>query len=175
MTSSEPFTIGLQKSPVQSQQPVLQGMHLPFGADGVYKPVATASPTYHSSAVADGSAREAFVNMNTQSEPVKRKRGRPRKYGPDGSMALAPAVPSAAATQSSGGFSPPSGGPASPTSLKKARGRPPGSSKKQQLDALGNSTIPHSFVFNWSLILVSWALVMVIRFINDMIIQLYLF
>jgi hypothetical protein len=26
----------------------------------------------------------------------------------------------------------------SPTGVKKARGRPPGSSKKQQLDALGN-------------------------------------
>lgn len=153
MTSSEPFTIGLQKSPVQSQQPILQGMHLAFGADGVYKPVAAASPPYQSSGVgvpgnagADGSAREAFVNINMQTEPVKRKRGRPRKYGPDGSMALSPALPSAAATQSSGGFSPPptatplSGGPASPTSMKKARGRPPGSSKKQQLDALGNST-----------------------------------
>lgn len=159
ISSGEPFTIGLHKNSVQSQQPVMQGMHLSFGADGVYKPVAAASPTYQSSGVgvagnagSDGSAREAFVNMNSQSEPVKRKRGRPRKYGPDGSMAMAPAVRSPAATQSSGGFSPPptaappSGGSATQTSLKKARGRPPGSSsKKQQLDGSGNSPYSTSF------------------------------
>lgn len=158
MTSGEPFTIGFQKSPVQSQQSVLPGLHLPFGADGVYKPASSVSPTYQSPRVgvsgnagADVSPREAFVDMNTQSEPVKRKRGRPRKYGPDGSMAVASADPSAAATQSGGGFSPPptgvtpSGGSASPT-LKKARGRPPGSGKKQQLDALGSAGVgftPH--------------------------------
>ncbi|KGN55540.1 AT-hook motif nuclear-localized protein 10 [Cucumis sativus] len=160
ISSGEHFTIGLQKNSVPSQQPVMQSMHLPFGADGVYKPVATASPTYQSSSVgvagnagADGSARDAFVNMNSQSEPVKRKRGRPRKYGPDGSMAVAPAVRPAAATQSSGGFSPSptaapqSGRSASPTSLKKPRGRPPGSStKKHHLDtseSAGVGFTPH--------------------------------
>eukprot|EP00249_Psilotum_nudum_P021454 c28110_g2_i4 orf=547-1752(+) len=72
-------------------------------------------------------------NMNVQvgmgmgierGEPVKRKRGRPRKYGPDGSMALALAPLS---TQM---------GPVSP-SQKRGRGRPPGSGRKQQLAALG--------------------------------------
>ncbi|CAB4278840.1 unnamed protein product [Prunus armeniaca] len=91
----------------------------------------------------------AGLNMNMGSEPMKRKRGRPRKYGPDGTMALAlsPSAASVTVTQSSGGaFSPPpphppppSVGSASPTSIKKARGRPPGSTKKQQLDALGSA------------------------------------
>eukprot|EP00250_Pteridium_aquilinum_P012094 c20508_g1_i1 orf=577-1731(+) len=58
-------------------------------------------------------------------EPVfKRKRGRPRKYGPDGSMALA-LVSHSAVTSS-----------ASPLQ-KRGRGRPPGSGRKQQLAALG--------------------------------------
>lgn len=58
-------------------------------------------------------------------EPVKRKRGRPRKYGPDGSMALALAPHSAAAAG------------AASLSQKRGRGRPPGSGRKQQLAALG--------------------------------------
>ncbi|XP_031501953.1 AT-hook motif nuclear-localized protein 11-like [Nymphaea colorata] len=61
----------------------------------------------------------------TSVEPVKRKRGRPRKYGPDGTMALA--------------LSPLSSTP--PQSLvplqKRGRGRPPGSGRKQQLASLG--------------------------------------
>lgn len=58
-------------------------------------------------------------------EPVfKRKRGRPRKYGPDGSMALALVSHSAVA------------GSSSPLQ-KRGRGRPPGSGRKQQLAALG--------------------------------------
>lgn len=54
-------------------------------------------------------------------EPVKRKRGRPRKYGPDGTVSLA-LTPGEA-----------SEGPAQ----KRGRGRPPGSGRKQQLAALG--------------------------------------
>nr|DAD47402.1 TPA_asm: hypothetical protein HUJ06_017339 [Nelumbo nucifera] len=60
------------------------------------------------------------------SEPVRRKRGRPRKYGPDGTVALA--------------LSPLSSTP-SPASLtptqKRGRGRPPGTGRKQQLASLG--------------------------------------
>lgn len=57
-------------------------------------------------------------------ETTPRKRGRPRKYGPDGSLAVA-IVPLSTAT---GSVSP---------SPKRGRGRPPGSGKKQQLAALG--------------------------------------
>ncbi|KAL5565645.1 hypothetical protein UlMin_028809 [Ulmus minor] len=58
-------------------------------------------------------------------DPVKRKRGRPRKYGPDGSvsLALSPTAPT-------------NPGMASPTP-KRSRGRPPGSGKKQQTASLG--------------------------------------
>lgn len=163
MTSREPF---LQASPLQSQsQAAIQTMRLDYtsGTNAIYKPVtANAPPPYQSAAGAgaavaapaagDGSTggggggvMTSGLNMNMGAEPMKRKRGRPRKYGPDGTMALAlsPSAPSVPVTQSSGGFSPPppppaSGGIASPTSTKKARGRPPGSTKKHQLEALGN-------------------------------------
>ncbi|OIT36266.1 PREDICTED: AT-hook motif nuclear-localized protein 5-like isoform X1 [Nicotiana attenuata] len=62
------------------------------------------------------------------SDPVKKKRGRPRKYGPDGtnmSLALSPL----SSNPSSGGSITP--GP------KRIRGRPPGSGWKQQLAAVG--------------------------------------
>ena len=145
--------MGLQKNAVPSQ-PVIQNMRLAFSPDGaaVYKPVSGTSPPYQSSGGTggDGSTGGAIIphglNMNMGSEPLKRKRGRPRKYGPDGTMALAlsPAPSGVNVSQSGGAFSSPpaSAGSASPSSLKKARGRPPGSSKKQQMEALGNSYFP---------------------------------
>ncbi|PON92058.1 PPC domain containing protein [Trema orientale] len=63
--------------------------------------------------------------MVPSGEPVKRKRGRPRKYGPDGSVSLQ-LSPSPATTS----------GMASPTQ-KRSRGRPKGTGKKQQLASLG--------------------------------------
>ncbi|XP_068640846.1 AT-hook motif nuclear-localized protein 9-like [Aristolochia californica] len=64
----------------------------------------------------------------SQGEPVKRKRGRPRKYGPDGtvSLALSP-LPSTS----------PLAPGSSPSTQKRGRGRPPGSGRKQQLASLG--------------------------------------
>lgn len=58
-------------------------------------------------------------------EPVKRKRGRPRKYGSDGavSLALTPSSSSHPGTLTQ--------------SQKRGRGRPPGTGKKQQLASLG--------------------------------------
>ncbi|KAL0428880.1 UNVERIFIED_CONTAM: AT-hook motif nuclear-localized protein 11 [Sesamum radiatum] len=60
-----------------------------------------------------------------QGEPVRRKRGRPRKYGHDGAASL--------------GLSPSMSSPAPiirPT--QKWRGRPPGTGRKQQLSSLGS-------------------------------------
>uniref|UniRef100_A0A0E0PDC9 AT-hook motif nuclear-localized protein n=1 Tax=Oryza rufipogon TaxID=4529 RepID=A0A0E0PDC9_ORYRU len=69
-------------------------------------------------------------------ELVKKKRGRPRKYGPDGNIGLG-LKPAAAAGTEAGG---PSGGAGSNSNPDgKRRGRPPGSGKKKQLDALGSS------------------------------------
>ncbi|XP_027359832.1 AT-hook motif nuclear-localized protein 5 isoform X2 [Abrus precatorius] len=60
--------------------------------------------------------------------PVKKKRGRPRKYGPDGPVSLRLSPMSATANSN----------PASSTSSqKRPRGRPPGSGRKQQLATLG--------------------------------------
>lgn len=60
-----------------------------------------------------------------QGEPVRRKRGRPRKYGHDGavSLALSPSMSSPSPI-------------ARPT--QKWRGRPPGTGRKQQLSSLGS-------------------------------------
>jgi len=60
-------------------------------------------------------------------ESGKRKRGRPRKYGPDGavSLALTPTPASHPGALAQG--------------QKRGRGRPPGSGKKQQLASLGKS------------------------------------
>lgn len=61
--------------------------------------------------------------------PVKKKRGRPRKYAPDG---LSPAT-SSRPVREAGAEAGASGEP----TQKRGRGRPPGSGRKQQLAALG--------------------------------------
>lgn len=72
------------------------------------------------------------------SEPVKKKRGRPRKYAPDGAnmgLGLSPMSapkPSSALVVSSG--------------EKARRGRPPGTGWKQKLAPLGNFLVPVDFV-----------------------------
>ena len=64
-------------------------------------------------------------NVVPATVPMRRKRGRPRKYGSDGSVSLA--------------LSPTSSTPpvmVNPTQ-KRGRGRPPGTGRKQQLASLG--------------------------------------
>ncbi|MQL76008.1 hypothetical protein Taro_008380 [Colocasia esculenta] len=166
---SEQFGVGLQNNPMLSQ-PSMQNMRLAFTSDGaaIYKQVNSSSPTYQGSAGAgeapggggDGAAVTPAtaphgIDMN-MGEPLKRKRGRPRKYGTDGSMSLglssAPSYPPVAA--GSTGFSSPLAGIAPNTAQsassaaagKKPRGRPPGSGKKKQMAALGSAGIgftPH--------------------------------
>jgi hypothetical protein len=86
------------------------------------------------------------ANALGMGELMRKKRGRPRKYAPDGSMALALAPLSSA---SGGAPTPPPGqqqqpphgfsisSPPSDPNAKR-RGRPPGSGKKKQFEALGN-------------------------------------
>ncbi|KAL7244598.1 hypothetical protein ACSBR2_000051 [Camellia fascicularis] len=157
MTSREPFAIGVQTSPH-----MIQNMRLAYGTDGtaVYKPVAGSPPPYQSALSGGGGNGEGQavmphnLNMNVMgSDPsMKKKRGRPRKYGPDGAMSLSvvtPPPPTTVPQSTTGTFSPPvpAGGLGSPSSSsKKARGRPPGSSKKQQIEALGSAGVgftPH--------------------------------
>ncbi|KAI4371544.1 hypothetical protein MLD38_019766 [Melastoma candidum] len=61
-------------------------------------------------------------------EPVKRRRGRPRKYGPDGSVSLA---------LSSTSISPPTS--AAGSMHRRGIGRPPGSGRKQHSISTGSS------------------------------------
>lgn len=77
-----------------------------------------------------GGARMAVSppGVPSSEQPVKKKRGRPRKYGPDGPVSLR--LSSMSASQN---LTP---GSATPTP-KRARGRPPGTGRKQQLATLG--------------------------------------
>ncbi|CAB4300360.1 unnamed protein product [Prunus armeniaca] len=82
-------------------------------------------PIEPSSAITPHGVNVGAPSMLPPGEPVKRKRGRPRKYGPDGTVSLA-LSPSSSAN------------PGMVTSTpKRGRGRPPGSGKKQQLASLG--------------------------------------
>ena len=88
-------------------------------------------------------------NVLGMGELMRKKRGRPRKYAPDGSMALALAPISSASAggaaapgqQQHGGFSI-SSPPSDPNA--KRRGRPPGSGKKKQFEALVRVLLPCS-------------------------------
>ncbi|KAJ7944911.1 AT-hook motif nuclear-localized protein [Quillaja saponaria] len=61
-------------------------------------------------------------------EPLKKKRGRPRKYGPDGPVSLGLSPMSTTANSQPGSSTP---------TPKKSRGRPPGTGRKQKLATLG--------------------------------------
>ncbi|GLT81242.1 hypothetical protein SLA2020_526360 [Shorea laevis] len=84
--------------------------------------------------------------MGYNTDPTKKKRGRPRKYPPDGNTSLQLATtspfPSSSTNHADSVGLGSSGGAATPASSepssKKNRGRPPGSGKRQ-LDALGGT------------------------------------
>ncbi|KAK3013656.1 hypothetical protein RJ639_008527 [Escallonia herrerae] len=151
-------TYNVQQNNAGVQSP-MHNVRLGFGADGaaVYQPIGpppnsspSPTPTYqHASTAAGGggggdgavqpAAMAGQMSVNPGAGEVKRKRGRPRKYGLDGPV-KSPAA--AAAAGQTGGFSSPAAG-------KKARGRPPGSGRKQQVTAAtatgsaGVGFIPH--------------------------------
>lgn len=77
-------------------------------------------------------------------QPLKKKRGRPRKYGPDGPVSLRLSPMSAPANSTPGSSTP---------SHKRNRGRPPGSGRKQQLASLGINLCELSFVLHCSYII----------------------
>nr|KJB24699.1 hypothetical protein B456_004G158000 [Gossypium raimondii]KJB24701.1 hypothetical protein B456_004G158000 [Gossypium raimondii] len=108
------------------------GIH-PFSSPNVqYQssiPVTTVGSTLameSPSGIAPHSVNVGTPSAQPSSETVKRKRGRPRKYGPDGtvSLALTPASAPHPVTTTPG--------------QKRGRGRPPGTGRKQQLASLGD-------------------------------------
>ncbi|KAL6858986.1 hypothetical protein ACP4OV_017988 [Aristida adscensionis] len=151
---------GMPKSPpAPPSSAAMQSVRMAYTTDGtpVFAPVSSsaAPPGYQPQGAAHGASMStmAVAGGNGTATPpsmgepvVKKKRGRPRKYGPDGSMSLALVPASAVAQGSSGPFSPAGSNPvASPDGVKK-RGRPKGSTNKPRVDAFGSSGVgftPH--------------------------------
>ncbi|KAL4384642.1 hypothetical protein GQ457_15G008410 [Hibiscus cannabinus] len=126
-----PFNAVASPAPLQRHQPQSQPQHQPKPLDSLNSAAFDESPQFR---------------YNTE-PAMKKKRGRPRKYAPDGNIALlqlAPTTPVASNSANHGdgdsvGLGSNSGvadGSVSEPPAKKNRGRPPGSSKKQ-MDALG--------------------------------------
>lgn len=157
-------------TPVTSQPPVnsIRATYTP-GVTGAYG-VAT---DLMSSSGSAGFHQNININEHVGGESIMKKRGRPRKYGPDGSMSpsaraakLTPtSVPAAASLngafeqqqQPQSAAPPISAAPVSSipmdegfASAKKARGRPPGSSnrkhKRESLGSAGFGFTPHIIV-----------------------------
>ncbi|KAG8066026.1 hypothetical protein GUJ93_ZPchr0004g39580 [Zizania palustris] len=126
---------------------VMHGMPLTFNpmaspnASSSLKPADVPGAMYRANPVVPamqqpGAGGGATAVGGSGGELVKKKRGRPRKYGPDGSIGLG-LKPAAAVGAEAGGQSGGAGSNSNPDG--KRRGRAPGSGKKKQLDALGSS------------------------------------
>ncbi|XP_057794723.1 AT-hook motif nuclear-localized protein 10-like [Salvia miltiorrhiza] len=170
MSNREPFSMSSPSpvmNPVASQPQLDQQMHMSYmnsDGGGAFRQVGSSPPPFQSVP-----AGATVISHSTSDQ--KRKRGRPRKYGPDGSMNVplgSPQPPINAAMpqhQQQQNFSPPPvaaavaplstqleslpsmDGSGSPMA-KKARGRPRGSRNKvkQHSEALGSTGIgfvPH--------------------------------
>ncbi|XP_043717053.1 AT-hook motif nuclear-localized protein 10-like [Telopea speciosissima] len=140
MVGPNPYGMSLHTTSMLSPSSagIMQNLRLP------YNQVVTSSsrpsdPSNSAGFHVDGLRPSGF----TVNEPVKKKRGRPRKYGPDGNMALALAPLSSEAAGHSNNNNcnnhhhNESSTPSSEPPYKRNRGRPLGSGKKQLQDALG--------------------------------------
>lgn len=90
-----------------------------------------------SSSISPHSVNVGGPSAVPQNEPVKRKRGRPRKYGPDGTVSLA-LSPSSSTHPGKSTIT---------STQKRGRGRPPGTGRKQQLASLGKFLWPIGFMW----------------------------
>ncbi|KAG8087946.1 hypothetical protein GUJ93_ZPchr0010g7623 [Zizania palustris] len=147
---------GIPKSPPAQAPPsseAIQSVRMAYTTDGtpVFAPVSAgvAPPGFQPGGSVTGSSMHSaaaggngVVALPDSGEPVvKKKRGRPRKYGPDGSMSLAMVT-----SPSSGPFSLTPSKPASltpsvgPDGMKK-RGRPKGSTNKPRMNDVGSAGV----------------------------------
>lgn len=147
MSNRDSFTISVQKSPTSSPTPMVQNMRMPFAGDGaaVFRPVSGSSaPASYQAGSGEFSVAQG-LSMNS-GDPVKRKRGRPRKYAPGGKVPLG--LPSPASSPASTGFSLSYTSASMPRPLesssslhveemKKAKSRQAAFGKKHQIDSLG--------------------------------------
>ncbi|KAI5000278.1 hypothetical protein ZWY2020_004867 [Hordeum vulgare] len=138
---------------VSSPPPVAPGVMMPQHAydampSGSVNPVdmplafnPMASPGASSPTMKPADMPLAIVSVSgSGGELVKKKRGRPRNYGPDGTLGSAVKAEAGGQSGGAGSNSNPDG---------KRRGRPPGSGKKKQLNALGSagtSFTPHIII-----------------------------
>lgn len=109
---------GLQGSPTMYP---LTGASASFQQNTGGSSIGSALPVEPSSTMSARGVSIGAPSAVPQGEPVRRKRGRPRKYGHDGKVSLA--------------LTPTSSTP--PPTQKRGRGRPPGTGRKQQLASIG--------------------------------------
>ncbi|XP_010932097.2 AT-hook motif nuclear-localized protein 10 [Elaeis guineensis] len=148
--SSDAKTI--QRNPVQPQPPVYS-MRLVTSSDGtpMYKSISGNSPPSYAGGGGGGGDGNSVASGShglggSTGEPFKRKRGRPRKYGSNGTVVVPLTTVSPTTSASAVPLSSSAAATAAAGAMKKARGRPPGSSKKRQMVALGSAGIgftPH--------------------------------
>ncbi|GMH09222.1 hypothetical protein Nepgr_011062 [Nepenthes gracilis] len=118
---------------------MLQSRNFPFNSAVI--PSSKPLESLNSSYMGDGASELRPCGFS--SDPSKKKRGRPRKYSPDGGSIALGLAPSPISSSLAQGDS--SSTPSSEAHAKKNRGRPSSSGKKQ-LDALGNCGVgftPH--------------------------------
>ncbi|XP_008787037.2 AT-hook motif nuclear-localized protein 10-like [Phoenix dactylifera] len=141
----------IQRNPVQPQPPVYS-MRLVTSSDGtaMYKSKSGNSPPPHPGGEGGGDGNSGAggspgLGVST-GEPFKRKRGRPRKYGSNGTVVVPLTTVSPTPSASALPLSSSAAAAAAAGAMKKVRGRPAGSSKKQRTVALGSAGIgftPH--------------------------------
>lgn len=143
LAASMPPPFAQQQQQQQQQAPAANpAAPMPGGVRLSFDQMAGKAPgEHHASGPMLYAAPPPGGNVMGMGELMRKKRGRPRKYAPGGSMALALAPISSA---SGGASAPPPGqhgfsisSPPSDPNAKR-RGRPPGSGKKKQFEALGS-------------------------------------
>ncbi|KAL5205756.1 hypothetical protein ABZP36_033965 [Zizania latifolia] len=151
MAGREPFGLPKSPPPTPPSSGGMQSVRMAYTPDGtpVFTPVNSARPaaaTYQPGGGVAGGNGALAIQADAAGSVLKKKRGRPRKYRPDGSMSLAlvPVSTAAATPGASWPFSPAASKSAdtvpsaTPVGGKK-RGRPKGSTNKKHVPSIGSA------------------------------------